>query len=690
MSRGAAPDGLASDADQGLLFPLEACSQGPKAAPEGKGQAAARGGKRRIAEQLVLEADGFPFRRQQTPPADDGQELALLDDAEPGVRAMNSVVATPHADTPPPATTRRRGGRTDGSATIHLPPDELRSVIVTFGDAIRVLDQLTDVTASTKAAWRSAASSFARKQQTDLDHIRLDPIEMRSRIEATLVMTGKGAGRKRLANLRSALNTLAMRMGWVTAYGGPNAIPVTDPDWLGLLEKIPHTPQKSNLAGFARFCESRGWKPEDVAPDALEAYRSWRLSHTYDTSVAATVSAVRATWNRAAQRDQDWPRTIFEAPRNPRHFRAPLEEFHPDLLAELEAFRQDIQRPDPFEDHARRAVSETTAKFYVDGLLWGITALAQTSGDLANYRSLSQIVTAENLRIILKARHAASGEKWCPMARSITSAFRDLSRRRLSLPVAEQESIEHLAKKVKQKTGRLSERRTDDTLAIVADPRLLKNFMKLPWAIAKAAEELLAAGRPMRAAELSEMAVAIGLLLQSPLRRRAIVRLDASQHFARDGKGRVCAFKVPRELSKTGVRIDHEIDGRTARLLERHLKLFRPALVLNPQDTALFPSRVAGKARSFVGFAARMKKTVERQLGARFYIHLVRHVVAATLLSDNPHNGPIAQRMLGHSTVETTEGIYGHLGTKGVHHAYADSMERQLKRAEIRLKGKPK
>lgn len=674
---------------QHMLFPLEPCFQSLKPGLKGKGQSAPRSGKRPAAQQLVLQGAGFPFGHQQTKSAAAAHEALPVEHATVGAVVMTGRPEASHSHATP-TLQHHPAEIVANPVAVRLPPEELRSRVTTLGDAIRVLDQLDDVTASTKIDWRSAASSFARKQKVDMDQIRLDPIEMRDRIKDTQVMTGKRCGQKRQANIRSALNMLAMRMGWVIAYGGPKAIPVAEPEWIALLGQLPHTPQKSNLAGFARFCEARGWKPEDLTPCALEDYGTWREANTYDTCVRTTILAVRKTWNRAVEQQPGWPRMRFETRRNPRHFRAPLEEFAPELLAELDAFRHDIQYPDPFEDNARKAVSSTTANMYVDGLRWGITALARATGSLADIRSLCQVVTPANFQVILRARYSSSGEKWCAMARSITAAFLDLARRRLALPTAEREAIESLAKRVKSTQGRLSERRTDDTLAIITDPEILVAFMKMPWKIARAAEDLLAAGRPVRAAELHEMAVVTGLLLQSPLRRRAICRLDVSLHFARNSRGRVCAFKVPHELSKTGVRIDHQIDGPTVQLLERHLKVFRPVLVLDEKDTALFPSRVAGKKRSFVGFAARLKRVAEKEIGSRFYIHLVRHVVAAMLLSDNPQNGPIAQRMLGHRALTTTEGTYGHVATSAVHQNFADGIERQLKRAETRLKGRSK
>ena len=68
---------------------------------------------------------------------------------------------------------------------------------------------------------------------------------------------------------------------------------------------------------------------------------------------------------------------------------------------------------------------------------------------------------------------------------------------------------------------------------------------------------------------------------------------------------------------------------------------------------------------------------VRDAVGAEFNLHLVRHLVATLLYDADPDNGPVAQRVLGHAQLKTTERIYGTLRTRGAQRNWADLLDRR-------------
>ena len=68
-------------------------------------------------------------------------------------------------------------------------------------------------------------------------------------------------------------------------------------------------------------------------------------------------------------------------------------------------------------------------------------------------------------------------------------------------------------------------------------------------------------------------------------------------------------------------------------------------------------------------------------IGVEFGVQFARHLIATLILDADPANGPIAQRMLDHTSLKTTTTSYGMQRTRSAQNSYAAN------RAElIRLK----
>jgi integrase len=73
---------------------------------------------------------------------------------------------------------------------------------------------------------------------------------------------------------------------------------------------------------------------------------------------------------------------------------------------------------------------------------------------------------------------------------------------------------------------------------------------------------------------------------------------------------------------------------------------------------------------------------VKQELGVAFSIGLIRHIVATMLYESSPQAGPVAQRLLGHTSIKTTEMLYGHLTTRSAHATWAKVIEKQRRRTD--------
>ena len=144
------------------------------------------------------------------------------------------------------------------------------------------------------------------------------------------------------------------------------------------------------------------------------------------------------------------------------------------------------------------------------------------------------------------------------------------------------------------------------------------------------------------------------LIYSSGMRISEAVALDVSSY-----------RKEERTISVIGKR-DKErivfIGDAAINALDIYLSSVRPALLLNPRETAFFLNRRGGRITRQAAHK-RFHEAVER-LGLDATIHTLRHSFASHMI-ENGADIRSVQEMLGHSDVRTTQ-IYTHLDTSSL------------------------
>jgi integrase len=96
------------------------------------------------------------------------------------------------------------------------------------------------------------------------------------------------------------------------------------------------------------------------------------------------------------------------------------------------------------------------------------------------------------------------------------------------------------------------------------------------------------------------------------------------------------------------------------------------------KDGFLFPGATRGTI-SPSNLASRMKRLVETQIGANYTAHMVRHLVVTMLLDADPRNMPLAQRVLDHSSLKSTERYYGVQRSRGAQIEWMEMLNRKVR-----------
>jgi integrase len=531
----------------------------------------------------------------------------------------------------------------------------------------------------TIAEWRSAIATFARLTGRDPQTMPIAPAEM----VPVLKQVRPGLHRltaKRWGNVRGSLAGLAAVVGW---HAGRDQLRrALTGAWADLLGLLARAPQKANLAGFARFCSSEGINPEYVDEAAVEAYRAWRATKPYDLAPNSTIHGLRRIWNANAGATAGWPDRKLSPPKDPRIFALPLSAFPASFEIDLEGFVEEMRNPDPFGD--KRAMAENT---WQDrrGHLIRVASILVHEGHLKaeEMTGLRVLVTPVAMRTALRSMHRKAGGKWNGNAQDVAITLLDVARRWVKLDDSSLEALQALrgAVKVAQRgVGNRSMRR----LEAFDDPIMMKRFFKLPTDLFRAADRLVEENRLDEAARLHERALALAILQHQPLRRRTLALIDVEKHLRRDVRGRIVTLSIPGVLVKNGIDISAPIPDDLGRRIGKHIRLHLLHLKGDATGSWLFPGDTGAGHKEPGTLAKGVAKEVERALGVEFSLHLVRHIAATVLYDSNAEAGPVAQRLLAHRQLSTTEYLYGRLKTRSAHRVWGELLDTM--RTKVALK----
>lgn len=599
--------------------------------------------------------------------ADTGRTAASATEGQASAMSPTTILCLGHAsgDTPPAEMHRSvEAGPLDG--------------VTTAADALEALGRMPDLSPSKKTDIRSAVRALAKATRRDSRDIALEPHSLVPLLKSIHPARHRWSG-KRWVNIRSSLRTLAIAAGHIV---DERALPL-DPNgpWGRLLATLPNAPKTCCLRRFARFCSTQGISPAEVDLGTLQAFRQWLEARTYEMNAGRVAATVRLAWNKSVATLGPEGAKTLPALGNPRRVSLPPEMLPPQLVADVKAYAAARRSLDPFTGPDVRRSSEATIRDRQKRLLYAASLLLRTGVDAQRVNTLRVLVTPENLRAVLQQMLTASTSKQPGMNHlHLALAMIDAGVVFLQLPNDEIARLQDIRKRIKPPKPGLS-KRASLRLQPFDDQRVRAQLLALPEKLFAAAELQRKAGPLVRAAQTHERAIALAILLVQPLRRRALASVEIDAHLLRDNRGAINRLCLPGAVIKNGVAVDAPIDPVLARLIDRHIKVYRPALRGAGKSGFLFPGDDGG-ARTPDAIARGVTMVVKQELGVEFSIGLIRHIVATMLYESSPQAGPVAQRLLGHTSVKTTELMYGHLTTRSAHDTWAKVIEKQRRRAD--------
>ena len=499
-----------------------------------------------------------------------------------------------------------------------------------------------------------------------------------------------GIAESTLAATVSDLRQILLRLGR-HADAGPRRN-ILAPEWAQLHGALPTPDRQRGLVRFLRFLTLEAISPKDVEPDILARFETWIRSQMLTENITTLTRKTASGWNWARANISGWPPVELQRPNMRDHYTVPIEAmsqpFQDDVRRFLDGLGGEILG-NPYRhattiQHANgkvnaavtrqirrgRAVSPETVRSRQQQIRRAVAALLKSGVPLEEIVSLQDLITPpDRPRTILqfhldRLKTRVPDNPDLPEDEEPTSThivgmaelLRIIAVHHSPIPTPEIEEIKNLCAAVRMPPQSEMNETVGRKLRALNAPDTLAILLTTPAKWMRAAERPDL--KPQVAATLAMQAIALEIALSVPLRRRNLVGLHRDRHLIRDLKtGKITGLHIPASATKTRRRpIIWEFPPRLSQLIDHYERRYLPDLA-PAENRYLFPG-IGEHHRDLGDFANTLSRKVEREIGADFNLHLVRHLTAYRILRRIPGAYELVSRVLGHSTTATTRHYY--------------------------------
>lgn len=493
---------------------------------------------------------------------------------------------------------------------------------------------------------------------------------------------------KTLTSVISSVRQVLIRFGR-HADAGPRRNELS-PSWASFYAALPTEERQRGLIRFLRFLTLEGVGPDAVTSDLLDRFELWLRTRTLTENVPSLVRKAASNWLWACRNVSGWPDVELSRPKMRDHYSAPIEAMPEAFQADVAKFLDGLRggsRGNPYRSQTvrdqaagedvlkrgrrrTRAVSPATIAHRKAQLRVAVAALEAAGIPRDTIISLRDVVTpADRPETIiqfhldrLKARQGPrpdrldDDEPTSTHVAGLAELLRIVAVHHVKLPEDEIEAILDIAASVRMPAQREMNETVARKLRALNEPDVQAILFYLADDWLRRIPKLNLA--PVDAAREAGYAVALEIALTVPLRRRNLVGLHRDRHLVRDRRtGKVSGLAIPATATKTRRRgIVWDLLPRVAEMIEQFEREYLPALA-EEGNRFLFPG-LNGNHRDLADFATELCRRVERDIGADFNLHLVRHLTAYRVLKRHPGAYELVSIMLGHASSKTTREYY--------------------------------
>ncbi|PSL12638.1 site-specific integrase [Shimia abyssi] len=518
-----------------------------------------------------------------------------------------------------------------------------------------VLDRLSlneDIAKHDAKEMASAVNAVARFSGLPTSSVVVNVTDLRRVLETVQPRRFKISSR-RLGNIRSLfVRALALTGAPVEPLRLGASL---SPAWADLMASLSSPNDRNALTRFSQWCSLRGIEPDAVVDAVLADYRDALINRSFVKNAEKLVQNLIRSWNRSVGAVSGWPKTELTVVSRRQMFMLPVETFPESFQKDLDAWCDRLAGSDLLDEQTFKPLRQVSVIWYRDHALRCASALVHDGWDPSKVSDLSILVQPDHVKIILRWFLARGNGKPSQQTHHVSGILLAIGRHWAQLDDAELDRLKAICSKCRVKSEGMT-KKNRDTIRLFDDEVLVRELLYLPDQLMKRA--LITSQPSKRDAYLAAQALAIGLLLNSPIRIENLANINIDRHILRRGKGRSQSVSLcfPSDEVKNDLEIELPLAPETVRLLDSYLTKAWPILAA-PGCRDLFPGK-QGSKRSKVGLGMAIAKTTERELGVRISPHQFRHIAGYLFLKQRPGDYETVRVLLGHKSLQTTIQFY--------------------------------
>jgi integrase len=459
---------------------------------------------------------------------------------------------------------------------------------------------------------------------------------------------------------RPAFNNARSLIGQLLRYFGLASIPYKadfTPPWAELWQKLPSGRPpvlRAQLGRSFHYFSARAINPSELCDVDLENFHQAMIS---ESMVKRPYDIYRKTiraWNQARE-IAGWPQQRLTVPSHRKDFSYPWRAFPAQLEVDVKAYSRRAGGLDLNDDHFSRALRPATIKkreLELRQLATAIVKAGLPADALIDLPSmLKPEIAASGLQYLRDRNDGVSNRHISDIAEFLPTLAR-----RLDMPGEIVTRLRRMAKKLEVTQHGMSARNRE-ALRAFDDQGAVEALLSLPYRILRDVQR--SSRRGYREAKLVQIAVAIEVLLNAPVRPRNLASIDLERHLLEVGgeRNRTVHFRFPAAEVKNANDLEFPLMKESIQLLEIYLSEFRPVLMAGPSPF-LFPARLPNRHKGEKSLSKQIKQLVFAYTRLDMPAHRFRHAVGKIFLDRNPGQYEIVRLLLGHKSIQTTINFY--------------------------------
>jgi integrase len=531
---------------------------------------------------------------------------------------------------------------------------------ITLADVLLVLERHVGLSPTKRRDLRSAVVRMAKFLDDDPARITLDFPMISAKLDAANPLA-TGITSKTFANVRSNFIHAVKASGLKPVQHWPNKVPLT-PAWANLIGQLADKRSQIGIWRLARYAGGRGIDPrqinDTVINEFMAALREGSLLRRQNFLHRQTA----LIWNTIAVR---LPMLGLHPTSVPSFRRAPTR-INWSLLTN--AFRQDVEKylvwgqgQDVFAADARpRALSPATLLTIRDRIHLAVTTLVNSGNDVSSIESLSDLVSVECFRRILRGRHEICDGRENSQNFHMANDLVRLARDWVKTDAATLIELKRLKSKVRAPSGTMTAKNRK-ILRQFDDPASLQRLQRLParlWAEAKND-----AKRNRYTLAKAQAAIAIAFLTYMPVRMQNLMKLEFGVHlFLRDDAHATSTVEIPSAEVKNDQDLAFDIPPHIAKMLIEYREQLAPQII-GHRPKSIFVT-VKGSPKDSQAVGVLIKTYMKRFAGITINPHAFRHLSGKIILDREPGAHELVKQLLGHKKLQTTVSFYTGIDTR--------------------------